>query len=224
MRVSRLSSIVLALLAGQACMPAVMHGPRIDRGLTTGVAASYTAGPRRTRFDAGGAPYAYGPVGVDVGYGWVSDRTDGLGVRLGLHVPVPAAMAAQPDLYLQLPRRAVLGLDLGIGVAAIPINESIMPYAQLGVLRASGSGLYATYGRLMGPDPFNVNYSGRGPGADVPGIAFQNVNGRTTTRIFVTAIIAREYDRCATSTCRRVDDWSVASGMALQFRHRKDPR
>jgi hypothetical protein len=203
-------------------MPAAMHSPRIDGGLTTGLAASYTAGPRRTRGDEGGIAYAYGPVGLNLGYGWTSDRSEGFGARLGIHVPVPLVVAAQPDFYVQLPRRAVLGLDAGVGMALVPVNATVMPYAQLGALDASGSGFYATYGFMIGPDPSNVNSSGRGRGADVPGIAFQKVNGRTTTSAFVMAIIARDR-RCpdGISGCVRRDDWAVASGMAMEFRHRK---
>jgi hypothetical protein len=204
-------------------MPAVMHSPRIDGGLTTGVAASLTAGPRRTRGDMGGAPYAYGPVGLNLGYGWTSDRSEGFGARLGIHVPVPLVVAAQPDFYVQLPRRAVLGLDAGVGMTGIPANTTAMPYAQLGALDAGGSGFYATYGFIFGPDPSDVNYSGHGKGADVPGIAFQRVNGRTTTSAFVMAIIARDR-RCPDgfSGCVRRDNLAVASGMAVEFRRSKD--
>lgn len=169
----------LIFVAGQGCMPAVMHSPRIDPGLTTGLVGPYTAGPRTTRGDMGGAAYA------------------------------------------QLPRRALLGLDGGVGVALIPVAEITMPYGQLGVLRADGSGLFATYGFLIGPDPSNVNPAGRDAGADVPGIAFQSVNGRTTTRFFVTAAIARERECPEGTDCSRPDDWSVATGVALEFRHRK---
>jgi len=201
-----------------------MHSPRIDGGLTTGAAASYTAGPRRTRGDNTGMAYAYGPLGVNVGYGWTSDRIEGFGVRIGIHVPVPLVVAAQPDLYVQLPGPAVLGLDAGVGMASVPAHATVMPYAQLGALRASGSGFYATYGFLIGPDPSNANYSGRGSGADVPGIAFQKVNGRTTTRAFAIAIIGRDR-RCpaGVTNCVRRDNWAVASGMAVEFRHRRRP-
>jgi hypothetical protein len=213
---------VLAVIAGQACMPAIMHSPRIDGGLTTGLAASYTAGPRRTRGDMGRIVYAHGPVGLNLGYGWTSERSEGFGARLGIHVPVPLVLAAQPDLYVQLPRRAVLGLDGGLGIVSVPVQTTVMPYAQLGALDASGSGFYATYGFLIGPDPSDANYSGRYGGADVPGIAFQRVNGRTTTRLFVMAIIARDR-QCpdGISDCVRRDNWAVASGMAMEFRHRK---
>jgi len=202
-------------------MPAVMHSPRVDGGLTTGVAASLTAGPRRTRGDMGGAAYAYGPVGLNLGYGWTSDDSEGFGARLGIHVPV-LVVAAQPDFYVQLPRRAVLGLDAGVGMTGVPAMETVMPYAQLGALDASGSGFYATYGFMIGPDPSNVNYSGRGSGADVPGITFQRVDGRTTTSAFVMAIIARDR-RCPDgfSGCVRRDNWAVASGMAVELRRRK---
>jgi hypothetical protein len=169
----------------------------------------------------GGIAYAYGPVGLNVGYGWTSDRSEGFGARLGIHVPV-LFVAAQPDFYVQLPRRAVLGLDAGVGVSGVPVMATVMPYAQLGALDASGSGFYATYGFMFGPDPSNVNYSGRGSGADVPGIAFQRVNGRTTTSAFLVAIIARDR-RCPDgfSDCVRRDNWAVASGMAMEFRLRK---
>jgi hypothetical protein len=220
---ARRSSLgALAAIAAQACIPAVMHSPRIDGGLTTGVAASLTAGPRRTRGDMGGIAYAYGPVGVNLGYGWTSDESGGFGSRLGIHVPVPFVVAAQTDFYVQLPRRAVLGLDAGVGMAWVPVMTTVMPYAQLGALDASGSGFYATYGFMIGPDPSNVNYDGPGGGADVPGIAFQRVNGRTTTSAFVVAIIARDR-QCPDgfSDCVRRDNWSVASGMAVEFRHRK---
>ena len=211
----------LILVAGQGCMPAVMHSPRIDPGLTTGYVASYTAGPRTTRGDMGGVAYAYGPVGVNFGYGWTSEKTEGLGVRLGLHVPVPFVVAAKADLYAQLPTRALLGLDGGVGVTSIPIAQITMPYAQLGILRGDGSGLHATYGFMIGPDPSDANPSGNGAGADVPGITYQVVNGRTTTRFFVTAAIARGRACPEGTYCGPPDDWSVASGVALEFRHRE---
>jgi hypothetical protein len=136
-------------------------------------------------------------------------------------VPVPLVVGAQTDLYAQLPKRALLGLDGGVGLTLIPIAEITMPYAQLGVLRADGSGFHATYGFLIGPDPSNVNPSGNGAGADVPGITYQVVNGRTTTRFFVTAAIARERVCPEGIDCSRPDDWSVATGVALEFRHRE---
>lgn len=213
----------LALLVAEGCIPGVMHGPRIDGGFAAGAVASHTAGPRKTRGDNGGMAYAYGPVGVNLAYGWTFDSIEGLGVLLGIHVPVPLLLGAQTDMYVQLPRRPLLGLDGGVGVTSTPAVETVMPYAQLGVLRSSGSGVYATYGALIGPDPSNVNYSGRGAGAHVPGIAFQNVNGRTTTRYFVTAIIARKRCSDSRSFCTRADDWAVASGIAVERRRRKRP-
>jgi hypothetical protein len=213
----------LLLVVANGCIPAVMHAPRIDPGLTHGYVASYTAGPRKTRGDMGGIAYAYGPVGVNFGYGWKSEKTEGLGMRLGLHVPVPFVVAAQPDLYVQLPTRLLMGLDGGVGVTLVPINETAMPYAQLGALSDDGSGFFATYGFLIGPDPSSANPSGPHPGADVPGIAYQAVNGRTTTRFFVTAAIARERRCAAGIDCSRPDDWSVATGVALEFRHRERP-
>ncbi|HXG69793.1 MAG TPA: hypothetical protein VNJ04_04175 [Gemmatimonadaceae bacterium] len=116
----------------------------------------------------------------------------------------------------------VLGLDAGVGLTSIPAGAIVMPYAQLGALRPSGSGFYATYGFMIGPDPTDLNYSGRGSGADVPGIAFQKVNGRTTTRAFALAIIGRDR-RCpdGITDCVRRDNWAVASGIAIERRRQR---
>lgn len=225
---SRVSSMLalaagLTLLLTQACIPAVLHSPRIDGGLTAGVAASYTSGPKRTRADWGDIAYAYGPLGLNAGYGWTSDRIEGLGVRLGVNVPLLVALT-QPDLYVQLPRRVLIGLDGGVGVTLVPGNGIVMPYAQLGALRAGGSGIYATYGFISGSDASDVVLSGESGAAAVPGIAFQKVNGRTTTRAFVIAIIARDR-RCSegVTDCARRDNWSVATGMEVEIRRRKRP-
>ena len=173
----------------------------------------------------GGAVYAYGPVGVNLGYGWTSDDGEGPGARLGIHVPVPFVVAAQADFYVQLPRRAVLGLDGGVGVTGVPVMTTVMPYAQLGALDATGSGFYATYGFMFGPDPSDVNYDGPGGGADVPGIAFQRVNGRTTTSAFVMAIIARdrrcpdEFSGCVRQTTGPLPaEWRWSSDIASDAR------
>lgn len=213
----------LTLILIQGCIPAVLHGPRIDGGLTTGVAASYTTGPKRTRGDWGDVAYAYGPVGLNAGYGWTSDRIEGLGVRLGVNVPLLVALT-QPDVYVQLPRRVLLGLDGGFGVTSTPGNGVVMPYAQLGALSAGGSGIYATYGVIAGSDATDVVFSGESGAAVVPGIAFQKVNGRTITHAFAIAIIARDR-RCpeGVTNCDRRDNWAVATGMAVEIRHRKRP-
>jgi hypothetical protein len=171
----------------------------------------------------GAMPYAYGPIGVNVGYGWKSDRTEGLGVRLGVYVPA-FVVAIQPDVYVQLPKRVVAGLDAGLGVAAHLLDGSVMPYAQIGVLSAGGSGIFATYGRSFHWHETGQPYRVVDSQADVPGIAFQRVNGRTTTRVFVTAAISRNRSCPATVTpCARRDDWSIASGMAMELRHRERP-
>ena len=82
-------TLVVSALAGQACMPAVMHSPRIEPGPAIGLTASYTAGPEYDNGDDGPSRFAYGPVGVNLGYGWTSSRIDGLGAGVGVHVPVP---------------------------------------------------------------------------------------------------------------------------------------
>ncbi|HMI54670.1 MAG TPA: hypothetical protein VK494_00640, partial [Gemmatimonadaceae bacterium] len=103
-----------------------MHAPNVERGFTGGLTASYTAGPEYENGDAGRTKFAYGPLGFNVGYGWSSDHVQGLGFRVGAYMPVPLVVAIQPDAYFQFPKRALLGLDGGVGVVIIDPTRAAM--------------------------------------------------------------------------------------------------
>jgi len=223
MDLSQRLKLVVSALAGQACMPAMMHSPRIEPGLAIALSASYTAGPEYENGDDGPSRFAYGPVGANFGYGWTSGRIEGLGASIGAHVPVPVIAAVQPDIYLQLPRSALLGLDGGVGLTSRRIDRSVVPYAQLGILSPTSTGVYATYGLLRESIDPDRNHPVLREEGRIAGLAFQWRQGKTTSRIFATGQFGRRYWRCSRSTdepCRSEKRWAVATGTALEFRRR----
>jgi hypothetical protein len=222
LRIANASHSFWLVLAGQACMPAVMHAPRIEPGPAIGLAASYTAGPQ---YENGDDPsrFAYGPFGVNVGYGWTSDRTEGLGANIGAYVPVPLVALIQPDVYVQLPKSALRGLDGGLGLTSVRIGRSVVPYAQLGILSPSGTGVYATYGLLRARNDPDRNHLVLREEGQFAGFTFQWSQGKTTSRIFATGQFGRRFWRCSFSSndaCRSEKRWAVATGTAVELRRR----
>ena len=104
----------------------------------------------------------------------------------------------QADIYAQLPRRALLGLDGGVGVAAItpsPARTLPMPYAELGWIR-SGSGPYVAAGyvhelvdtsKVEGPEVRHAD-------GWVATLAYQFSHREGRIRPFATAVIGRKYE------------------------------
>lgn len=216
-------ALVVSALATQACMPAVIHSPRIDPGPSMGVTASYAAGPEYENGDDGPSRFAYGPVGVNFGYGWTSARIEGLGASIGAHVPLPLVVLIQPDVYVKLPKRALLGLDGGVGLTSVRIDRSVIPYAQLGMLAANSTGVYATYGLLRARNDPDGNHSVLREEGRIASLAFQWRKGKTTSRIFATGQSGRRFWRCSISSddaCRSEKRWAVAAGTALELRRR----
>jgi hypothetical protein len=223
MHVSQRLTFVVSALAGQACMPAVTHAPRIEPGLAMGLTASYTAGPEYENGDDGPSRFAYGPVGVNFGYGWTSARIEGLGASIGAHVPVPLIALIQPDVYVQFPKRALLGLDGGVGLTSVRIDRSVTPYAQLGILRSNSTGAYATYGLLRARNDPDRNHPVLREEGRIAGLAFQWRQGKNTSRIFATGQFGRRFWRCSISSsdaCRSEKRWAVATGTAVELRRR----
>lgn len=223
MRVSQRLTFLVSALVGQACMPAVMHGPRIEPGPAMAMTVSYTAGPEYENGDDGPSRFAYGPVGVNIGYGWTSARVEGLGVGIGAHVPVPLIPLIQPDVYVQLPKRALLGLDGGVGFTSVRVDRSLIPYAQLGILAANNTGVYVTYGLFRERNDPDRNHPVLREEGRIAGLAFQWGQGKTISRIFATGQFGRRFWRCSISTddaCRSEKRWAVATGTALEIRRR----
>jgi hypothetical protein len=215
--IAMLGPLALAALTGCLPFPAVAHGPRVQPGSAVGMSFSVPVAdhPRPSK-----APYLFGPLGVDYAYGWVGDANVPalqLGGEINLLPP-----RLDPDLYAQLPRRWLLGLDGGVGLAATTTFDggAWMPYAQLGDLDRNGSGFYVTAGYI---------WPGGKPSTDmwmVPGqavlstLGYQRQLGTNVWRWFVTGMVRRPnpaYCPVEGTACGR--SWGVTIGTSLQRLH-----
>jgi hypothetical protein len=147
-------ALLAALLLPSACMPHVLHGPRIEDDGWSG-SASLTVG---RNFEIGDAstsivPSLYGSARRS----FVSREGNGPAASIGLQVPVLVApffaddsedgwevlkATSYVDLYVQPMRRADAGLEVGIG--ALASTALAGPYLQVGRLNGTGSGWYTT--------------------------------------------------------------------------------
>src|SRR5581483_4619435 len=133
------------LAAAGGCMPLVTHSPRIVDGQQVRFSAVYT--PVLRRDSVAGTPLmAFPALSLESGSA-ASDTT--FGILAGLSV---LGLAVQPDLYTQLPRRVLGGLDGGVGVTGTvsvpgPVDDrasAISPYLQLGSIGRDSAGFFAT--------------------------------------------------------------------------------
>jgi hypothetical protein len=191
MRRTNVAAIALALTCG--CVPAVTHAPRVEPGPSMELSAG-VAGIPATRGTPGYSGFVPSPATIGGAYGWRNDSLD-VGLRVGGGVNF--IFALDLDAYLQLPRRALLGLDGGIGVGAvIPSIASTapMPYLELGLVR-SGRGPFAVVGyvhqsidtsKVEGPEIRHDD----GLSATV---ACQFSDGRTRVRPYASALVGHRY-------------------------------
>lgn len=178
-----------ALLLGTttACVPAVVHGPRVDPGPSVGISAAVTTSPPRDYSN----PYSLGPFGVDVGYGLSGDGWSPalrVGAQLNLLPP-----RFDPDAYVQLPSKMLLGMDGGIGIVGATIGEptSRMPYAQLGAVGADRAGFYVMQGYLREDPERHPATALIGDDAWVTTIAYQRARDPVVWRLFATGVFGR---------------------------------
>lgn len=225
-----LRSAVSILLPVLGCVPAVAHAPRVVPGLSVGGSASATGGPKYGNGDDGPHRFLFGPVGLNAGYGWTSASEDGPGIRVGVHVPVPFVVLAQPDLYIQAPRRIVGGLDAGVGVSLIAaeMGRVAMPYVQVGSIGNGGSGWYTTQGFYR--NTRNVSQAGRPvlrSSAWVPSVAYAAGGRRHTTHFFATGVPGEQLSRCdafSNQVCEREDRWAAIVGVTVEWHRVRSQR
>jgi hypothetical protein len=101
------------------------------------------------------------------------------------------------DIYAQLPRRALLGLDGGVGVAALfpSLTSTLpMPYVELGRIR-SGNGPYAVVGYVHEVVDTNKVEDPNVRHADgwVATLVYQLSDRNARFRPFATVVIGRKY-------------------------------
>jgi hypothetical protein len=106
------------------------------------------------------------------------------------------APVLNPDMYVQLPRRALVGLDGGVGMTALtsPAGGAWMPYAQLGWVGGNDAGFYVTEGYIWpGGESANAGYIvGRGQAA-LSTLAYQWPAGRVLWHVFATVLLRGPY-------------------------------
>lgn len=225
----KMMAVWLGMVAvATACVPAVAHGPRVRPGFSGGVSASLTTGKKYPDGDSEPKYFLYGPVGVNVGYGWAPVTTGLPALRLGVHVPVPVLALVQPDIYVQAPRSLSREFDFGIGVSwwAIERGRVAMPYVQFGRIGENGSGWYTTQGYFRNTkDTQAQSRPVLSANAWVPGIAYQFEHGGSTTHVFVAAILGTQFMRCNVYTntiCGRERRSGAFAGITLERHQRRD--
>jgi hypothetical protein len=183
----------VALTFAVGCVPSVTHGPRVEPGPSAEFSVGLQA-PRNRANEGGWPPFVFPPASGNIAYGLRDNSLDfGLRVAGG----ISAMLQFQADVYAQLPRRALLGLDGGVGVAAIapsPANTAPMPYAEVGWIRA-GNGPYAVAGYVH--EIVDTNKAGAPEVLHADGwvgtLAYQFSHQQGRVRPFATAVIGRKY-------------------------------
>ena len=132
---------IAVLIAG--CFPPVIHGPRVDDGLSVGGSVAITRGPTYTEGDFGGIRLRHGQVGLHAGHGWAAKAPNRPGFFAGVVVPVYFPLA-QLNLFMQLPPAWTRAVAAGLGVAGG--SENISGYAQVGRVSDGGRGWFLTQG------------------------------------------------------------------------------
>jgi hypothetical protein len=213
------------LALASACIPTVAHGPRVAPGFAGGMSLSTN---RSSTYEGATSPFVVGPFGINVGYGWAHGDS-GAALRLGAAMlPIPPRF--DPDIYVQVPRRALLGLDGGIGVAATTIlSASVLTYAQLGSIH-NATGLYVTGGYLHQSIPTDTIATPVRLRDDawLATLAYQLPRGQHVSHYFITGIVGQRFPRrCSDafydcSTLRR--PWSVMVGTTMELQANRLPQ
>lgn len=214
-----LAALVLVPLLTAGCVPSVTHSPRVDPGLSGSIDIGLPELGRQSN-----VPFVFSPANAQLAYGWRDDST-GAGLRVA--AGVGSILQLDGDAYVELPRRALGGLDGGIGVAGLWPSlrgATPMPYVDVGVLR-SGSGPYLTLGYVHETvdttrveDPLVLHADGW-----QTTVAYQVRSGSLALRPFVASVIGKHFsESCAGksfSCAGRPRPWAVLIGLSVeQFR------
>lgn len=135
MTLRRISALLL-LCVPAACAPIVTHGPRPQRGL----ALTVTGGIPYPLCDVECEIALFNQIGVGARYGRPAENgKPGYSIGGTLSAGV---VSSELDVYVHAPTSPEW--DVGAGILVAPWH--VMPYVQLGQMRANGSGVYTTHG------------------------------------------------------------------------------
>jgi hypothetical protein len=180
-----------------ACTPVVMHGPAVDRGFQVGATLIASKGRDYPRI----IPPFVPPGGtLYLAYGWAG-KPDRVAMRFAAQL-TPLPPKVDSDVYLKLPRRALLGLDGGVGyLAGVFWQPSHQVYAQLGKIGNDGTGFYTTQGFLKQWRGTSSIFNPEAVEATgwVSTVAFQRAETEFSWHVFATGIFGRRLE----SPCAR---------------------
>lgn len=183
--------LAIALAAGAAtsaagCFPAVAHGPRVEPGVRA--QATIAVPMANDLADEAAPPFTIPAMGIGPAYGQPATAARP-GFRVSTTFQIPAGIS--PDLYVQLPRGWLRGIDGGFGYSLSSPGNSTLPYVQLGRINTERRGAYTTIGFVNQADylgPLGIKGSGW-----LLGIAYQIPVRRETYHLFATGIAGRRY-------------------------------
>lgn len=218
---ARRASVFGLVLFAAACFPPVMHGPRIEEGLSIGGSVAVTTGPTYTEEDFDAVRLRQGHVGLHTTYGWEPESPDEPGFLVGLSVPVYYP-AVQASLYMQLPPAWTGAYAAGLGASG-GIEDRYV-YTQFGRISDAGRGWFLTQG---------VGHRARGTirGSSMvglSGVAAQFTRRSLRTYVHLQFAYGREPGACPssanTSPCTLGDQsHAVSLGTTMEWRRPRRP-
>ena len=237
---------IVGLMVLGACIPAPMHGPRVINGWNGGVSLTTTAGPAPRAAGDVAPAFVPSPFDVRLAYGFTDDNPWHPALLVGAQAtPLLLLSNPQPDLYVQVPRRLLLGLSGGAGVSHQFVLEphGTLLYSQLGFVTSNHTGVYGIGGYLHQTGRDSVRryalVSGRLPDdASIGTIAVQvrlpsrregtlRTPGRVqqTLHLFVTRVVGHQQYVPCTAPCTRAQ-WrpsvTLIGAMLESFQWRAD--
>lgn len=142
-----------ALMVLGACMPVPLHGPRVIDGWQGGTSLTTTASAVPRAPDGVRPAFIPSPFDVRFAYGFTDDNPWHPALLLGAQAtPLLLLSHPQTDVYVQVPRKLLLGLSGGAGVSTfLNAPSGTLFYSQLGFVSSNHTGLYAMGGYLHQP-------------------------------------------------------------------------
>lgn len=184
MSIRRLAALLL-LCAPAACTPIVTHGPRAEPGLQL----TATGGLGYPLCDIECETYLGNQNGIGLRYGRPAENGRAgysVGGTLSLSV-----VSSDVDLYVQAPTAPAWAAGGGVLLSVM----HVMPYVQLGRMRADGAGFYTTQGVVWMPgrsDGYGMDYSPRAEVKPIywaPTVAYRLPYQRTAFNLYVSGAL-----------------------------------
>ena len=214
-RLLPLAAIVFAAsldIVSGACLPLITRDPQVRSGLRLETSGALPVQSHADEF--GTAPIPEFGV-AHVAYGWASDPERKASIEVGANF---FFIIPEPDLYVHLPRRATLGLDLGFGAEYATASSSLVPYAVLGDVNARGAGWVATVGHMS-----RARVGGYPSGSDyhnvwLSTVGFQLPDDMFPRRVFLQDIHTAQSRTCyPPEPCSAPRSWSLLAGFSFDY-------